>query len=402
MRMDTDPGFYIDKPQEFARFYIVARGYSVLWGVIGTLVVFALARRMGAGLALAAMASLCFVFLPVTVDLAHEAKPHLAGAVILLLAVLAASKYVETGKLKWVLWTGIACGAAVGMVLSGIVGLLILPVMAIARRDKPVRWIGVVLLGLIAAASVYSAANPYVLIHLINHDGALKSNLDNSMAMYPAGSLSAGILNAIKLIVVGTSLPLALVGLAGMVCLPIMCKKCGKSKVAGETSVVPQAAGDETKTAEAKPACGFGIGWMLAAVAIVTAVVFAITGAGKPGEYARFAIFIDVALALAAVAFVNKLFKQPAMQITSGVVLVLLTAIFSAAYIRGFLLDSTANNSRIVAAKVMKDDLETISQTHRAVLGIYAEPAPYVLPPFDLFRWRVVLLPKSWMDTGTV
>ncbi len=431
IRLDPDPGFYIDKPEEFAKFYLVARGYSAAWGIVGVFTIFALARRMGAGVGLSAVASLCFIFMPVVVDLAHEAKPHLPGVVLLLLAVLSASRYVETKRIKWIIWTGITCGAAAGMVLSGIVGLALIPVMVIVARDKPARAIGVVISGWVIAAIVYFGTNPYVLIHLVHHDGPLASNLANSRAMYPVGAIGAGLVNALALITVGTSLPLMIVGVIGAIALPVLCcGRCGKKNSGGknlsEPAVVSSAADDGGESKIAKQAAearrsniamayaagevdssevpvarrGFGIGIMLAVIAILVAIEFAVFAAGKAGEYARFAIFVDVSLALAAVMLIKNVIRQSTMQIAVGVLLVAATAAYSAAYIHGFLADASLNNSRLALAGSLKDDLEKITPTGRATMGIFAEPAPYDLPPIDLFRWRLVLLPKDGIASG--
>ena len=47
VQLRTDLAFYLDHPEAFARFYVVARAYSALWGLLGIAVVFALAREIG-------------------------------------------------------------------------------------------------------------------------------------------------------------------------------------------------------------------------------------------------------------------------------------------------------------------------------------------------------------------
>jgi len=88
----------------------VARVYSGLWGLVGVWGVFALVRRFSNRLIVPATAAACFIFLPIVINGAHEAKPHLAGAVLVILSVLAATKFVETGARKWALVTGALCG----------------------------------------------------------------------------------------------------------------------------------------------------------------------------------------------------------------------------------------------------------------------------------------------------
>ena len=57
--------------------------------------------------------------MPVVVNAAHEAKPHLPGAVLMLLAVLSATNYVRTGRRRYWLGAGALCGAAFGMAPKG-------------------------------------------------------------------------------------------------------------------------------------------------------------------------------------------------------------------------------------------------------------------------------------------
>ena len=40
-----------------------------------------------------------------------EAKPHLPGAVLMLLSVIAAAKYAESGRSRWWVAAGALCGA---------------------------------------------------------------------------------------------------------------------------------------------------------------------------------------------------------------------------------------------------------------------------------------------------
>ncbi len=93
----ADAAWYLDHPDAFGRFYVVARLWSVAWGLAGVLTVFSLVRRIVGAVLFPTVAALCFMLMPVVVNMAHEAKPHLAGAVLMLLAVLAAARFVELG-----------------------------------------------------------------------------------------------------------------------------------------------------------------------------------------------------------------------------------------------------------------------------------------------------------------
>ena len=321
------------------------------------LAVFALVRRGAGGWLLPAAAAICFVSMPVVVDLAHEAKPHLAGTAILLLAVLAAGRYVETGRWKWIIWTAIACGAAAGMVLSSIAGLVILPLMSGMRRDRAGRGVAVCFVGFVIAAAVYFATNPYVAIHLAHNRQLLESNFANTRAMYTQGPMWPSFVNAARLVALGMSWPLAIVGVIGV---PIAWRRHG---------------------------------WLIGAMGALVFVQFTLYAWNKPGEYARFALFADVALMLAAFLAAGRLIRPVAGRAVVGALLVACTCLYSFAYERGFWRDSLPDDSRTRAAAEIGARLTDSSELHN--LYIANEPAPYCLPPVNLFRWHVVLLPPG-------
>ena len=166
--LQSDPVYYLDHPEAFGRFYVVARLYVVGWALVGVWAVFWIARRLtkgcvGAGSAAAA----CYIAMPAVVNMAHEAKPHLPGVVLMLLAVMAAMRYVETGRRGWWIVAAGLCGAALGMVLAAWPVLVILPVMMWlgkgAGRERAVRLV----VGGLVAVAVYVFTNPYVLINLL-------------------------------------------------------------------------------------------------------------------------------------------------------------------------------------------------------------------------------------------
>jgi hypothetical protein len=118
--LTTDLAWYLDRPEAFGRFYVIARFYVVGWALVGVWAVFWITRRLtGGSLAGAAAAAGCYIFLPVIVNMAHEAKPHLPAAVLMLLAVIAATKHVDTGRIRCWLLASILCGASFGMVTTG-------------------------------------------------------------------------------------------------------------------------------------------------------------------------------------------------------------------------------------------------------------------------------------------
>jgi len=359
----SDPTFYLDSPAMFGRFYVLGRAYSAAWGIVAALAVFAMVHKATGKRMLGWIAALGFMCMPVVLDLAHEAKPHLAGTALMLLAILAAWKYVETGGWKWIVWTAIACGASAAMVLSGIVALVILPIMLLVRRDRAGRIFSACLAGFGIAAAVYFAANPYVAIHLLGDPAVLRANLANTRAMYPAGGNASMFGNALQLLLAGTSLPLAVFSLLWML-LAVFIKRGASIR---------------------------GLCWLVGVPAGIVLVQFVLFAAGKPGEYGRFALFADTAILLAGFISIARVLRHTVFQAAAALVILIFTIMHSGAYERGFLADAGAGNSRMEAAEVIDQQLTGSSP----VLYITAEPAPYCLPPVNLFRWRMILLPRG-------
>jgi hypothetical protein len=293
--------------------------------------------------------------------MSHEAKPHLPGAVLILLAVIAALRFIDTQRTRWWLIAGALCGAAAGMVLSATVAILILPTMVMLARIPWRRRLAVACISALVATAVYFATNPYVLIHLVRDREILRSNLANSSAMYHAGDVREGLMNSLLLLREGASLPLLLAGSLAMVLLLIRRRDCN-ALVLG----VPCA---------------------------VVLIQFVALAAGKPGEYARFAMLPDIALAIACGIALGALISRNAQRVPIAILLVIFTAAPSWFYLVGFARDSTPTSSTRL------EDAAWLDQLHRAggatTLAIFAEPAPYSLPPVDLFGWRIVLVPRG-------
>jgi hypothetical protein len=164
----------------------------------------------------------------------------------------------------------------------------------------------------------------------------------------------AGVGNAIKLLIEGMSLPLALVGLLGVVLMR---------------------------------RCTLGPGWLLAAPAILIAGQFVLLAHDQPAEYGRFAVTLDVILALVAAGAVGSL---PRWRLRIAGLLALWTTAAGLRYVANFVVDSTRISNRYVAAEIL-----TSLRKPASVLAIWAEPAPYSLPPVDLFTWKIILLPRG-------
>lgn len=374
VRLKTDLAYYLEYPDEFGRFYVVARLYTVFWALVGVWVVFWLTRRLAGGCRLTAMAAAaCYAVMPIVVNMSHEAKPHLPAAVLMLLAVAAAVRYVDTGSPRWWLGTAALCGSAFGMVLSALPIFVIIPVMMVLRRRSWLDWLTKSILGGLMGLAVYLVANPYIVINAFYNREVLRSNFGNSLAMYEIARLGKGFMNTAWLVGEGASNILAV---AGIVCVPVMVVMAWRHRADAALQ------GSEKR-------CSSAVGWLLSVPVLLILIQFVALAAGKPGEYGRFAILPDIALGMAAVVGVSRLLKSAGPQIVCMALLILITAVPGYGYLRGFMLDTTYETSRVRTAIALEEQ-KTFATGRLAVL---AEPAPYIMPPVDLFRWRLILWP---------
>jgi len=191
VHLTSDVAWYLDRPEAFGRFYVVARIYSAIWGLVGIVAVFSLIGRIGGSMIASAVGSLCFSLLPIIVNAAHEAKPHLAGAALILLTVLAASIYSESGRRTCRLAAAVLAGLAVGMIPTSVPVLIVLGVMEClsewpSEKAAIFRCIGRTAGSLAIAVLIYCITNPYVVIDLLWNQTPLKVDFNRS-----SGGLSA-------------------------------------------------------------------------------------------------------------------------------------------------------------------------------------------------------------------
>jgi hypothetical protein len=132
------------------------------------------------------------------------------------------------------------------------------------------------------------------------------------------------------------------------------------------------------------------VGWLLLVPAGVILIQFVMLAAGKPGEYARFALLPDIALAVAAMTGIDAFVRSARARAALAGVLVLTTAVVGFAYVRAFVRDAGPETSRLVAARYLA--------AHPGDLILSAEPAPYAVPPVDLFRRELVLERRDGMS----
>jgi hypothetical protein len=286
----------------------------------------------------------------------------------MLLAVIAATKYVETGRTRWWVLTGALCGAAFGMVISCLVGFAVILVMTLLRDEPWPRRINVMFGATMVGFAIYFVTNPYVLINAIGAPEILRSNLSNSTAMYGKRGLG-GIGNALLLVIEGASIFVFVTALmAGFHWLiePLIERVMLRSR------------------SPARSHAAFGpSGWLLLCVASLVAVQFVLLAEGKPAEYARFAIVLDVALAIVGVAALYAL-TRGVLRSLGFIALVAGVAYFCLPYLRAFVADNSSRGTRQAAARQVQElpgDVEVI-----------AEPAPYSCPPVNLFQRSILLV----------
>ncbi len=347
--------YYLDHPEAMGRFYVVARVYTALWGLLGILAAYGLGtalRDRAAG----AIAALLFAVMPITINLAHEAKPHLPAAVLMMWAALAAVRYTQRPGAGKFLAMSLLCGLAVGMVPSALPALAILVVAAFAWRPTFGQVFGRIVGGLMITAIAYFACNPYVAIRLAQEPQALYSNFRNTSGMYEWGNPFQGFGNTAMLVAEGTGWLIAAAGLlAGLALF-------------------------HRRTAQR--------GWVLWAPALLVAAVMTAVGAGKPGEFGRFAVYIDVALMLCVAAEAARILRRNrAAGVLSVLLLLGATGERGYRYWQHFLRDAGLAHSRHEAAAWLG---ERLHDQPDAAIGIVRDPAPYTVPPIDFAR-RTVL-----------
>jgi hypothetical protein len=362
----TDLAFYLDHPEAFARFYLVARIYSALWGLLGVWVVCRLGREWTGRFLVGAAAAGMFASMPVVIDLAHEAKPHLAGTVLILLTILAALRYVRSGGRRWLILAGVFAGAAMGMVLTGYVAFAVLPVMALLGEKSWRRRIIIAGASGLVGIAIFALTNPYLPFNVLFHRELLHSNVGNYGTFYqPRLSLSAIVVTG-RSIFDGLSLaPTVVGGIA--ICALWFIRDTGLGPVSRQRT-----------------------GFLLAGPAVIVLLQMVLLARGKTAEYARFGLLPDVAIAIAAAALVGSIDLKPKEKAMTAVLLAGATLFYGFRYDLNFVLDGRDDSTRRAAARVIGT-----CQQQTQTLAVWAEPAPYCLPPVDLFTWRIVLLPAG-------
>ncbi|MBN2446607.1 MAG: glycosyltransferase family 39 protein [Phycisphaerae bacterium] len=357
-----DVTYYLNSPEAFAQFYLVARAVSLLFGAVMLCTVYRLGRRVGGrhtGWIAAILTAACPVFLANAV----EAKPHLPSATLLLLAALFALRYYDHRRLRDAVLLGLCSGYAVGLVLTGAVAAVLWPLLLLAFHTQPnsdkarKRQYTQLAIAAIIAAAVYAITNPYVILGLIGGGGSLTSNISNSTSMYRVGNLGGGLMTVADLLVEAAGAGVALIGMVGFVLL--LRRDWWRTLMAA----------------------GAGIALLAICVAI---------GAGKPAEYARFLVFPATLLALASAGIIGTLQRRlPLLALTVGLATLLLCR--TPAYVRALATDAGgATESRACAASYLEELIPTSEP-----IALVQEPGPYATPPIDFAHRMIILLPSQ-------
>ncbi|MGD8451064.1 MAG: glycosyltransferase family 39 protein [Phycisphaerae bacterium] len=362
-QLTGDVNVYLTQPELFARFYIVARVLTLVFGGLLLVAVWKLARR-AAGRTAAWLAFIFVACTPVFITGVLEAKPHLPSACLALWATLSALNYWTYGRPRDAVHMGWQAGYAFGLVLTGIVALALWPALLLARRrnrNEPggrVRLADLVL-GLSLAGGVYLITNPYIPYNFLFNQTTLSSNFGNSLAMY-ADQMQRIALGAwrVGVLLVESCGPMALV--AGAIGFVWLLRRWPRPVI------VASAAG------------------------LMMLVIAVLLGADKPAEYARF-LLLPVSLLCVAAAILAAQLGHRRRWLALAVAVVVVLPMGTAAYVRSFIADAGGRTeSREQAGRYLRDHLAP-GQT----VGVLQEPAPYAVPPLDFASLDVFWLPPN-------
>lgn len=359
VHLTGDAGYYLENPEAFGRFYVVARAISLVSGALALAGVYRLARTSGSRVA-GWTAMLLTATMPVFISGALEAKPHLPSAALLMWSAVFAARYDALGRLADAVKLGLSAGLAFGFVLTGIAGLLHWPALLIAaRRGTRARTTRHLALALVCAALAYGITNPYVFYNAAFCPGRLGSNVANSTAMYRDQVRRAGE-------------GLVRTGVLGV-------------QGAGPVALCMGAAGLFIAARRAPRMLG-----VISAGGLAITAISVLLGAGKPAEFARFLVLPSMLMAAAAGAAALFLQRRhrPALL---AVVLPAFLISGAVAYVQVFALDASGTgDTRYRAAAYLAENLGPNDS-----VGVLQEPAPYAVPPIPFTRRPVLLLPSA-------
>lgn len=354
--LTSDAGVYLSQPDLFGRFYVVARFVTLIFGAITLVAVIKLARRAGsrpAGWIAFFLVAAC----PVFVTGVLEAKPHLPAVCLLLWATLSALDYQSKGRLRDAVRMGLQTGYAFGLVLTGLAGVLLWPLMLLTRTGGARRTLRHLSLAGGLALAVYAVTNPYIPYNLLFDPSVLGGNLDNSLAMYSLGRIPEGLARVGQLLLEGCG-PGVLVG--GLIGLAWLCLRWPRQII---LAIAP------------------GVAMLVLCVVI---------GAGKPAEFARFLLLPAIMLAVGTAVLAAALARYR-LGWSILVAVVVLGVMRTPAYFHSFYTDARfQNESRQRAARYLREQAPPTD-----AIGVVQIPAPFAIPPLDSAHRTIRLLPPD-------
>jgi hypothetical protein len=363
-----DSAFYYENPAAFGRFYVVARAYTLAWFAVLMAAAAVAVRRLGhsdtAAVATAALVGL----LPACFAMAVEAKPHLPGAALTLITCLAAHRWVRRGFYRDALVAGVAAGLATGMVPTAAVAALAVAVMPLLRREPILRRAAHGLVAGVAAVAAFAVTNPFVVIHLARGGGPLAATFDNSRAFYQS-AVTADVLGlAARHALTAVSIPVAVAAAVAVAGWAVRRRRPGALAV------------------------------LLFVPAAAVMGVFVLFAGGKNAEYARFALFPSAVVAILIGWGLAQVRPAP-LRIGLALVGVVATAgLATRGYVEAYLNDALHGGTRTSVSHWLEN--ETPRGT--SVIEVMAEPAPYAVPAFNLWRWRVLLTRDGSAPRGDI
>jgi len=370
--LEPDVTYYLDRPEEVGRMYVVLRWMTAGWALVGVAAVYGLVRQMGGHPVVAAVVGLAFASAPGVVVFSHEAKPHVPGMVLTLLAGWAAVGYVRKGGMWRLSATAGLAGAAFGMVVSMLPAALI-PLTAIYMGRSKMQGVAggaarSVVCAVLVFSGVYAVSNPYVVWHLATDRSLLGGQISNSTAMYRVSS-PLGTVGGVFYMLVSLT-PAVLLVLPTLYGIAVDVERLKK----GEKGVY------------------LPVGLLVMGPTVMAIVLmFAALAAGKPGEFARFGLVVG-AMGVVCAGYLSTRFRMP---MAIPLVVVGLHMVLSFPELARYLGDEGGATTRLVSAERMRGiGAEEVT--------VVAEPAPYNTPALDLWKTRMVLLPAGPGQKGTL
>ncbi|MGC4032269.1 MAG: hypothetical protein QM754_11165 [Tepidisphaeraceae bacterium] len=370
--LKADKAFYYDNPAAFGKFYVVARLYTLAGYVLLITTVGMILWRLTKDDAVSGVGAAVVGLLPVVFAMGHEAKPHIAGCAWVLMTALAAARWVRSGAWRDALLTGLFTGLAGGTVLSaGIVAVIPMTMVLLRREtfslrpDGVGRRIGTLVVVGVVAMVVFAVTNPYVILHAVHRDPVLTSNLGNTQAMYRVGDIEDLFRDGALRLLDALSWPMA--ALAGVAFFMAI-----------------------TRQQRVSP-----LGILLTVPTLLVLIQFFAFAAGKPGEYARFALLPTATLGMLGVWALSTIRVAWLRRLGLIATPVAVLAAGTWPYIAAFAADVGPRNTRVKVA-------EAIEALPAGTLDLWAEPAPYATPAIDLWKWNLRLLPPNAAPTGDV